>query len=727
MFEPITDFITSISAYHIPIPYSLQVSIIVVIIIGLLISAYFFYDTFDIEVMRHGFSWFIFVAVVNLATILIVFMYYHSKSGALQGAPGKPGKKGSIGKKGTSVSCNNCKNNLYIYRVKRSNTICTIPSQPKVFKHIFNMEKYFNDIINQGNRIDYTSFINNILLNQKSATNTKAIDTFSALMNTNNISILLIKAINEYTKADMIDYGSFRHPKCSLPLGDSLYGGIERDMELNSFRVDGNVLYPGSYTPLVSFKAYNSSIDDLETYTIWRANPQIINNPGFKNTIEQVSYKALGDICRFSTIQPRLSECPTISEKCLEEVPNKDIELVFIAINNIEIQNETSGIDYTQSDSYLIENAAFNNIEMFSVWRTPLNTFITNCNTKNNQTENKIVNNTVIYNIINNLSGSLNKYGNVSTSEKTRISNYFDTIQIPKIIVALILCYYYQVDLIKDLVYYVNQAKSMVKKDGKILISEFQVNVNSLTFGELMNLISETKKAYDKYNSNLPSLFNSDSQLRQAKKSKKKNVEQYDPSKEKHLPPMLINVYNDTTNTLLTLPVKIENTNTLLDILNIVFENGIETRVAVDSNGIIEGGTFMNSIQEMILLICKMLTPPNIPVYTIKDECLGTFPFDREREEIIRQFTDIRNDYFQLQQDILLNEKYYEIESIIIVQTETVIFKMAQLCGHITDFEKKIKAGNLEEITTSRIKGLIKIVNDAITVVKSAVESVNNS
>ena len=27
--------------------------------------------------------------------------------------------------------------------------------------------------------------------------------------------------------------------------------------------------------------------------------------------------------------------------------------------------------------------------------------------------------------------------------------------------------------------------------------------------------------------------------------------------------------------------------------------------------------------------------PPNKPAYTIKDECLGTFALDREREEVI--------------------------------------------------------------------------------------------
>ena len=39
-----------------------------------------------------------------------------------------------------------------------------------------------------------------------------------------------------------------------------------------------------------------------------------------------------------------------------------------------------------------------------------------------------MVNNTVIYNIVNNLSGSLNNYGNVKSTEKNRISVFLDTI-----------------------------------------------------------------------------------------------------------------------------------------------------------------------------------------------------------------------------------------------------------------------------------------------------------
>ena len=719
MFEPITDFTNAISAYEVPIHYRLYVIIIVCIIIGLIACGYYLTESFDLDIMRNGFSWFIFVAILNLLTILLVFLYYNTTEGTFKGPIGKPGKKGTFGKKGTSVSCNYCKNNIYIQKVRHSDTICSLPSNPKDFQDIFDLENYFNNILGKGHAIDYTSFINNIILNQnKASSNQQAIDNFKTLMNTNNISILLIKAINNFTKSSNINYGTFRHPGGKIgyqPLGDTVYGGIEDDIELNSFMISGNILYPDSYTSLLSFKATNHVNGELETYTIWRPNGQTINESGFKNTIESITYKSMGDICRYGTKQPRPDECPTISEKCLEEVDVKDIDLIFIGVNHIKIQDETKIDRYIQSNSYLIENEPINEIEIFSVWRTPFNTFITNSNTKSNDSLNQIVNNTVIYNIINNLSGSLNNYGNVSSKEKKRISNFLNTIQIPKIVVALILCYHYQIELIKDLVYYINIAKNLVNIDGTPTHPEFQVDIGTLQFGDLMNLISNTKSKYDKYNTNLVVNLTNEALLKAQKANKKRIRKQdYDESKEKHIPSMLINVYNDTNNTLLTLPIKIENTNTLLDVLNIIFENGIESRIAIDSDGILQGGSFINSIQKMILLICKMLTPPNVPAYTIKDECLGTYPLDRDREENIKDFIDILNTYKKLIETINNNENnMYDIVDPI-SEYEFLTLKMGKLCGHIKNFKDKILSGNLKEITTSRIKGLIEIFNETI-------------
>ena len=120
--------------------------------------------------MRNGFSWFIFVAILNLTSILVIFLYYNSNKGTYKGDQGKSGAKGKLGKKGKSVSCNFCKNNIYIQKVRQSNVICRLDTKVKAFIPIFNKEKYFNDILEKGNNIDYDSFVNNIILSKSTTT-----------------------------------------------------------------------------------------------------------------------------------------------------------------------------------------------------------------------------------------------------------------------------------------------------------------------------------------------------------------------------------------------------------------------------------------------------------------------------------------------------------------------------------------------------------------------------
>ena len=698
MFETLSVFVDDIASFEIPIPIEFQIIFIVIIIIALCVGAYFLRDMFDISTMRGGFSWFIFIAVLNLSTLLAIFIYYNTKEGSYKGDIGKRGKKGTIGKKGNSVSCNFCKNNIYLQKVRQSNVICRLDTKVKAFEPIFKKENYFNRILEKGNSIDYDSFIENIILKNSlstAKTNT-AIDNFNALMNTNSISILLIKVINEISKASLNTYGTFRNPTGKtgyLPIGDSVYGGLEDKLELNSFMIDGNIVYPKNYTQLVSFKSYNGKTGDIDTYTIWRPQGQMINQKRFRNEIEAVHYSALGDLCRYGTTPPKDNEAVTISMDCLEEIDPSDLTLVFVYVGNIDVIDEKK-IDYTESNSYLIENEPLNDIEVFSVWRTPMNTFLTNCNSQN-----ELTNNSLFYNIINNLNSALNKYGNISSKAKKEIGVKLEQIQIPKLITALILCKYYEIELLQDIVYYINRYRNAVP--------EFKsINTSTSTLGDLLNKIDKTRTRYEDFNDEL---------RRKASISLRSNnnkIIRYDEKKEKHLPSMILKVYETAQTKLLTIPVQIENTYTLLDIVNLIFENGLETKVAVDSDGIAQGGVFMNSIQEMVLRICKILMPPNKPAYTVKDESLGTFAIDREREEVIRLFTQVKNINFKLNEKIVNEyEKFEPVMLNVNQRIEIMQTQIGQLCGHIDNYLDKIANSNLEEFTTTRVKGLIEIYN----------------
>ena len=104
MFESIKNFVIEISEFKITLPLELQIGFIIIILIALCVGGYFLHDTFNITTMRNGFSWFIFIAILNLTSILVIFLYYNTKTGTYIGNQGSVGIKGKLGKKGTTVS-----------------------------------------------------------------------------------------------------------------------------------------------------------------------------------------------------------------------------------------------------------------------------------------------------------------------------------------------------------------------------------------------------------------------------------------------------------------------------------------------------------------------------------------------------------------------------------------------------------------------------------------------
>ena len=79
MFSFLSDFVNDIASFEVPIPLEFQIGLIIVIIVALCVGAYFLRDVFDITTMRSGFSWFIFIAVLNLTTLLAIFLCFYKK------------------------------------------------------------------------------------------------------------------------------------------------------------------------------------------------------------------------------------------------------------------------------------------------------------------------------------------------------------------------------------------------------------------------------------------------------------------------------------------------------------------------------------------------------------------------------------------------------------------------------------------------------------------------
>lgn len=706
----LSNFVNYISAYQLNIPGWLIGSIIFLLIVLFVIGGYFLRDMFDMLYLKSGFVWFLFIAIVNLSTIFIIFVYYTNKPASVVGVPGIKGKKGKKGKKGTSVSCGYCKNNIYLQKVRKSNTICTLSAYTKEFQPIYDNYNYFQNMIDKGSNIDYYGFLNTILVGKSLSANISQtfVDKFTTLMTPSAIAVSLIKVINQgLTSASDRTYGTFRTPVPKVgyvALGDEVYGGTDT-FGLNSFVVNGNIMYPAGFNKLVSFQSYNEITGDYDIYTIWQLQSQTVNDVGFGGTTEQHEFLPLGDVCNIGINNPKINDYAMIKDTCLEQVNSQDLKLVFIYAGNIQSTKSSISPDYTQEDTYLIENDVINDIEIYSVWRTPMNTFITNCNSLN-----KLTNDTVLANIINETADAYNEFGGIISKYRQWVNDKLKNVLIPQIVVAMLYSRHFEMESMRELIYYINKYQSQVPElRGK--------SINKMSFSELMNLVKTIKTQYEDYNSALvkkASLSLSDSSDAKPKPTRYK----YNTADEKRLPIMIMKTYENINTALNTLAVQVENTSTLLDVIKLIIPNGLEGRIAVDSDGIAQGGVILNAIQETVVRISKMLFPPNRPVYIIKDECLGTFTIDKERESIIREFTDEKEKYNKIIDIITNNYDKYSSQIITIRAYEDLSMKkIGQLCGHISNYMDKVHNLELDEFTTNRIKGLISIykeINDLL-------------
>lgn len=700
--DSISAFVDDISAFEIKLPLWLQSGIIIIFIAALVVGGYFLRDSFDTSALRSGYSWFIVIAVLNLVSIFLIFTYYGytNDNPKKNGPSGVRGKKGKRGKVGSSVTCSyECKTNIYLQSVRKTDTICRIDTFNSNFQSLYTAFSYFQNILDQGNDIDYTGLINSILLGNALAPNSMlnqtAISYFQSLMATPSIAWYLIKVINAgVTTSSNNTYGTFRSivPKVGyLPLGDCVYGGNET-FSLNSFAVSGDIMYPANFTKLTTLNAYNAKTDDTDIFTIWRSTPQSVNSRAFDGSTQQNSYLALGDLVSFGTSPPPVNNYAMIKDTCLEPVDSRELKLVFIYVGALDY-NSRNTEQYAQSNSYLIQNKVSNAVEIFSVWRTPMNTFICNFNS-----ENDLTNNTVYYNMIAGLEDALNEYGNVSTTYKNWISDRLSSITLPSILIAMIYTRNYQLESTKELIYYSSKYQTS--------IPEFRNrNIGNMSIADLMRLINNTNKEYNKFNQNL---------IKQASiEIRGKKAIKYDAAREKYLPQKLLSIYNKIQEDLDTIPVKVENSNTLLDVVNIVMPNGLEGRIAVDSTGIAQGGTLLNEMQETIIRMCRVLLPPAIRAYTIKDECLGTFSIDREKKDTVAQLSEQKEIYNRNIDIIATNSsKYLSQISAIRSYEDLAARKMGELCGHIANYMEKIHTLDMEEFTTSRVLGLIAIYKE---------------
>lgn len=726
-------FITEIGKVDYEIPYYVKSGAIVVLIILVTSCVFIFNDMFKKGVFRESYIWYYLVILFNLVNIFLIVTYYNYKKNQ-RGDIGSVGKVGNKGKRGKFLNCGYCKYTLFFLKNKRYETICSIKKGLSSNTKELVSNKYINLI--ESNTVNYNDFLIDVLIGEgiiEDKIKSKHLEYSRLISSIMFNKELILEVFCHYLNVEINNLRSNILGQIIRPINKSGYlilgdtsQNSNMDLKLNSFLVASSgtseTLYPIKFNKLVTFNSYNQKLNKYEPFTIWRGIGQSINGIDEKGNNVVHKYHSLGDICSYGTEEPDRDFLATIHQNCLEPVDDNDLKMMFIHfdVSSLDINvnyNSDSTPSYDElTREYKIMQPSVS-IEMFSIWRTPLNTFITNY--INN--EHNFINNTIAYNIVGDRPEKIDEFGNVKLKYKKDITRRLKLIKLNKLQKIFILVNHYSYKYLNELKYYLYRADSSNReststkqnnKSGKDRILDkkqknsniyvdytiegaSQIADNSVNIKQLMDFIEEKQDEYEIYN------------MERARTMYNQPGKPSNPMKK--IPKYLLNVYNKVKNGLYQIETKLETINNLYDLLEDIFPNNINQRIAVNQEGIAEGGEYLNFAQEILLYICKIVNPPSKKCYMVKEECLGHTKIDKDKRNLMMKVETAINEYKMLMNDYKKNPNRYcnSWESIIKYQDLT-FNKLGQHLGHIDNYLDKIESLELDEFTKSRLEVILE-------------------
>jgi hypothetical protein len=140
-----------------------------------------------------------------------------------------------------------------------------------------------------------------------------------------------------------------------------------------------------------------------------------------------------------------------------------------------------------------------------------------------------------------------------------------------------------------------------------------------------------------------------------------------------------------------------------------VFPNGLNERIAINNEGLAEGGEILNYAQEWVFYLCKVVLPPVKPIYKLKNDCIGTMKIDNKRNILEKNLEKQIRKYKNLMKKYKRNGKKYCTNWNLVTQFQDISFKIiGEHVGHINEFQSKIDTYKFEEFTDSRLKVILE-------------------
>ncbi len=498
-----------------------------------------------------------------------------------------------------------------------------------------------------------------------------------------------------------------------LLLGD-VVTGTKDNIKLNAFLVASSgtqeSMYPIKYNRLITFKAFDNESRATKQYSIWQPIGQEVNGIDNMGNPAKHKYYSIGDICTEGTQEPDRSMTATVHENCLDPISEDLLGLVTIYYDTESFQMSLDDSPNELVRDFKIEKPAVT-IEMCSLWRTPLNTFVTNyINSSFN-----FVNNTVAYNLIDGNPNKIDEFGNIEMKYKRQVISRLKEVHINKLQKVFILVNHYSYKYLSDLRYYLYRAdsgydktdtstnekdkKDTPKTKGKnydyTIDGAAAVADKATTIGELLDFIKEAEEKMEADNK---------TRLRRINKNPDKP---HPPAKK--IPGYLTNVVKKVKSGIYQMDSKIDSIETLYDLVNDLFISGINERIAIDNEGMAMGGQLLSFAQEILLYVCKIIQPPSRPVFTIREKCIGPTKIDKGKLNLTSKVEKVIGEYKKLIGQYKRDPTKYCSNWQSVIKFQDVTFnKIGQHVGHIDNYMEKIDRMELEEFTKGRLEAIVE-------------------
>lgn len=778
------------------IPYEVKVCLYMVTIIILTVVLYFKKRELDNSYFSRYYLYYYIILVANLLNMTFVTLFYHTKINDLVGKIGKKGDMGLKGEKGNKVSCYDSNLNIKKTKIYREIVILNLglniqnekSKNIKKFQAYSKLSKIYN-YIDEDNEDKYFNLEFLSTLNQyKRKEDRETIDIINEVFKLETRMDLLLIYLNKritsnYDKKIQDRIGFYRPVGGNgfFPLGHSVFdvsNNKEDDLQIkmNAFIINGDIRFPKQFKIKLNF----TNKDKLERQDKRKdikeediINNGLIRNDTTKEVFEERTYSILkaeefeargeryvpmgelivrnDDIHKGVTSEiykPSINLMACINCKCAKKLAIDELELVGIKMSFKSMDNISKFFKNQPPPLEQIEDLA-----LFSVWKTPMNTFVTHCirndsdlinnsslgyilidgsdynNTKRNcpkeeeeeierrmskreklsyeekeeykkiileEMNKKKLNNKFLYN------GYLNKKG------IAYVSKMLKAIKIPKLLRTCYVIIHQHLSYFEELKYYIPNTIIEMKK----IITD---NIN-----QLEKASKEKKKRLTEINEKLKTKIKKFEKF--IRLLKEKEINQYtsftslfddgpDNSNNNNNVNNIIQLlkdeisdYDDIRDKLEVIPNIINQNETLYDILLLLFPNGLETDIVLEE---------LNFIQKEILKICKISFPPNVDVYIPKNECISYETVDLLRRKLFRKLNTTINRYklliinydFESEEAFEKNCDSYEKTAEKIKEFDN---NLDNTFGHIPNYRKLIETQDLEKFSNSRIKFIIE-------------------